>query len=161
MARGPIDQLREGRPIGFLRQVGGLGLRAGHDQAVELGFAEISRIPIGSAQIEAGALAARNARQREEAQANPARAGRGPEQLQELLLGCLERRLRHVVDEPDLDPFAAGRMPARLQPLRSAVLACHDAAATRTSVDQDGHAGSQTYSAAIALWRSAVVAASA
>jgi len=99
---GPVDEVRQLRPIGLVAQVVGGGLGTGDDQGIDIGGLQETGIVIEAVHARARLFAALDAAQRKQPEAHIQRPGGVLQQAGELQLGGPHGGIGHVVDQPDM-----------------------------------------------------------
>src|SRR5271155_987262 len=113
---GPVKNIDQGGPVGFVRQVRLARLRPGDDDAVKALVPKIFEVVVKVAQMPLRSVAPRKFGQRIKLDANRNVARNRIEELEELRLGVFEGRVRHVVDEREFEAFRS--LPTTLDGFR-------------------------------------------
>lgn len=103
----PVDQSGQCRPIRLVLKLRGARLGASHDQAVELRFAQLGHIAIACGKPPPRRVGARDFGDGEQLEADDNVVRRCTDEIEELPLGRLARRVGHIVDQPDSQAIAA------------------------------------------------------
>ena len=105
---GPLQQLRQVRPIGLIRQPGLHRLGAGDDQRVRSTVPELVEAAVARADLSRHRFGPGQAGHGVEAQNDLAGRAAGGQRSAELALGVNEGAVRHVVDQCDVDRTCLG-----------------------------------------------------
>jgi len=104
---GPVNQLRQLRPVRIEAHIRRLGLEACDDQGVEIGGLQEGGIVIKARHARAHVSCAWDGAQGKQPQTHIQIAGAVLEEPRELQFGGAQIRIGHVVEQPDLDGGAA------------------------------------------------------
>src|SRR5437016_514563 len=103
MLFGPVENLAQNVPVGFLPQVGLMRFGAGHDDPVKRAAQKVGNPKVEVAEMLHAPSASGNLGKGIKPEMHREVAGRGVEQFEELQLGVFKGRVGHIVNERDLE----------------------------------------------------------
>ena len=107
---GPVEQMRERRPVRLVAEIGLARLSAGDDHAVEGRVPEFVAVVVEAVEVALSAVGAGDTGERVELDDDGNVAGSDVEQIEELQFRVFERGVGHVVDEGETDALVEGEV---------------------------------------------------